>query len=77
MRADDCVFAAPARADEIWVAPTAQQDLGGLGIASNTIWPVTAVGAIRLAWSVPDNLQTFQTREGRADPARVRAAPRR
>jgi hypothetical protein len=50
---------ARARADEIWVAPTAQQDLGGLGIGSNVIWPATAAGAVRLAWSVPDNLQSF------------------
>src|SRR5207344_2095214 len=55
------VFAAPARADEIWVAPTAQQDLGGLGIASNVIWPASAFGAVRLAWSVPDNLKTLQS----------------
>jgi hypothetical protein len=50
----------PALADEIWVAPTLQADLGGLGVASNTIWPVTPVGATRLAWGVPNNLQTFQ-----------------
>ena len=55
------MFAAPARADEIWVAPTAQQDLGGLGIASNVIWPASAFGAVRLAWSVPDNLKTLQS----------------
>jgi len=50
----------PARADEIWVAPTYQQDLGGIGVASNTIWPVTPAGAVRFAWAVPANLQTFQ-----------------
>ncbi len=55
------VFAAPARADEIWVAPTAQQDLGGLGIGSNVVWPATAFGAVRLAWSVPDNLKALQS----------------
>ena len=54
-------FAAPARADEVWVAPTAQQDFGGLGIGSNVIWPATAAGVVRLAWSVPDNLQAFQS----------------
>ena len=54
-------FAAPARADEIWVAPTAQQDLGGLGIASNVVWPASAFGVVRLAWSVPDNLKTLQS----------------
>jgi len=55
------VFAALARADEIWVAPTAQQDLGGLGIASNVVWPASAIGAVRLAWSVPDNLKALQS----------------
>jgi hypothetical protein len=54
-------FVAPARADEIWVAPTAQQDLGGLGIGSNVVWPVTPAGAVRFAWAVPDDLQTFQS----------------
>lgn len=54
-------FAGVARADEIWVAPTAQQDFGGLGIASNAVWPVSAFGVVRLAWSVPDNLNTLQT----------------
>src|SRR3954470_6370391 len=55
------VFAARARADEIWVAPTAQQDLGGLGIASNAVWPASAIGAVRLAWSIPDNLKSLQS----------------
>ena len=55
------LFAGLARADEIWVAPTAQQDFGGLGIASNAVWPATAFGIVRLAWSVPDNLKTLQT----------------
>jgi hypothetical protein len=55
------MFAAPARADEIWVAPTAQQDLGGLGIGSNVVWPASALGAVRLAWSVPDNLNALQS----------------
>jgi len=54
-------FAAPVRADEIWVAPTAQQDFGGLGVASNVVWPVSAFGATRLAWSVPDNLKALQS----------------
>ena len=54
-------FAEPVRADEIWVAPTAQQDLGGLGTASNVIWPASAFGAVRLAWSVPDNLKALQS----------------
>src|SRR3954465_3787304 len=35
------VSVVPASANtEIWVAPTSQQDLGGLGIASNSVWPV-------------------------------------
>src|SRR4029078_2413347 len=46
-------------ADELWVAASSQQDLGGLEIASNAIWPVTPIGAVRLVWGVPDNLQTF------------------
>ena len=51
---------APAHADEIWVAPTSQADIGGLGVASNTFWPVTPAGAVRLAWAIPADLQTFQ-----------------
>ncbi len=31
-------FAGLAHAEEIWVAPTTQQDLGGLGIASSAVW---------------------------------------
>ena len=53
-------LASPASADEIWVAPTYQADLGGTGIASNGLWPVSAVGASRLAWAVPNDLQAFQ-----------------
>ena len=52
---------ASAHAQEIWVPPTHQQDIGGLGVSSNTFWPVTAVGAVRLAWAVPSNLQTFES----------------
>ena len=47
------------RANEIWIAPTVQQDLGGIGIASNGTWPATPAGAVRLAWGVPEDLQTF------------------
>jgi hypothetical protein len=50
-----------ASADEIWVAPTSQADVGGLGIASNVFWPVTPIGVVRFAWGVPGNLQTLQT----------------
>jgi hypothetical protein len=53
--------ATSARADEIWVTPTAQQDLGGLGIGSNIFWPATAAGAARMAWSIPDNLKALQS----------------
>ena len=53
--------ARPLQASEIWVAPTYQQDLGGLGVGSNVLWPVTATGAVRLAWSIPSDLQTFQS----------------
>ena len=54
--------AAPGRAaaDEVWVSPTYQQDLGGLGVGSNTIWPASAAGAVRFAWAIPNDLQTFQ-----------------
>jgi hypothetical protein len=50
-----------AAADEVWVSPTYQQDLGGLGIGSNVIWPASAAGAVRLAWAIPNDLQTFQS----------------
>ena len=49
----------PAQGDELWVAPTYQQDVGGLGIGSNVIWPVTPFGVVRFAFAIPDNLQTF------------------
>lgn len=52
-------FAVPGRANEIWIAPTFQQDVGGLGVASSVVWPVTPIGIVRLAWSVPADLQTF------------------
>jgi hypothetical protein len=55
------LVAGSARADEVWVAPTYQADVGGVGIGTNAIWPVTAVGAVRFAWAIPDNLQTFQS----------------
>ena len=55
------VLVGPARGNEIWVAPTYQQDVGGLGIGSNVVWPVTAAGVVRLAWAVPNDLQTFQS----------------
>jgi hypothetical protein len=54
-------IAVPAQANELWIAPTYQQDAGGLGIGSNTVWPVTAIGTARLAWGVPSDLQTFQS----------------
>src|SRR5262245_37204825 len=53
-------LAVPARAEELWVAPTYQQDFGGLGIGSNVFWPVTPVGAARLAFAVPNDLLAFQ-----------------
>ena len=56
-------MAAPRRAaaDEVWVSPTYQQDLGGLGIGSNVVWPASVAGVARLAWAIPNDLQTFQT----------------
>ena len=51
-------FARSSHADEIWVAPTYQADLGaGIG---NGVWPVTALGAVRLAVAVPNDLENFQ-----------------
>jgi hypothetical protein len=55
------IATATAHANEIWVAPTHQQDVGGLGVGSNGIWPVTAAGVVRLAWAIPDDLKTFQS----------------
>ena len=55
------LLAGSAGADEVWVAPTYQADFGGVGIGSNGIWPATVAGAVRFAWAVPDNLQTFQS----------------
>jgi hypothetical protein len=49
----------PAHANEIWVAPTYQADFGGLGVGSSVVWPVTPAGAVRLAWAVPGDLQSF------------------
>jgi hypothetical protein len=57
------LLAAPraTHANDVWVAPTSQQDLGGSEVASNTFWPVTPIGAVRLALAVPGDLQTFQS----------------
>jgi hypothetical protein len=41
------------QADELWIAPTSQQDGGGLGIGSHVAWPVTPIGAVRLEWAFP------------------------
>ena len=62
----------PAAANDLWVAPTSQQDLGGLTVASNTFWPVTPAGAVRLAFAVPGDLQTFQGARIRSSPDRPR-----
>ena len=53
------IAASPSSADEIWVAPTYQADLGGIGVGSSVFWPVTPLGAVRFAFGVPDNLDTF------------------
>src|SRR5262245_16707479 len=50
-----------AQANDLWIAPTAQQDLGGLGVGSNSLCPVTVIGAVRLALAVPGDLQTFNS----------------
>ena len=49
----------PALADELWVAPTYQQDFG-LGVGFNAVWPVTSLSAVRLAFGVPNDLQALQ-----------------
>jgi len=67
--------AGSAHADEIWVAPTYQQDLGGLGVASNVFWPVTAAGVVRLAWAIPDDLQTFQSAKVAIIPGAAAGGP--
>ena len=53
-------WARPARASELWVTPTQQQDIGGVGIASSAVWPASPIGAARFVWGIPNNLQTFQ-----------------
>ena len=53
------LIARSSHADEIWVAPTYQADLGGVGVG-NGVWPVTALGVVRLAVAVPDNLENFE-----------------
>ena len=53
------LLARPALADELWVAPTIQSDTGGIGVAQNIFWPVTAGGAVRLAFAVPSDLLTL------------------
>src|SRR5262245_55292086 len=67
--------ATPVRAEEIWVAPTSQQDVGGLGVASNATWPVTPFGAVRLAWAIPANLKAFQSAKLALIPSASSAAP--
>ena len=66
---------APVHGDEIWVAPTAQADIGGLGVASNAIWPATPIGVVRLAWSIPDNLQALQGAKVAIIPASPAGGP--
>ena len=67
--------ATPVQADEIWVAPTSQADIGGVGVASNVFWPVTPAGAVRLAWAIPANVQTFQNARLVLIPAASSATP--
>jgi hypothetical protein len=67
--------AARARADEIWVAPTYQQDFGGLGVASNVLWPVTPFGVTRLAWPIPGNLETLQSAKVAIIPGATAGGP--
>ena len=53
------VGASSAWADEIWVAPTYQADIGGIGVGTSVFWPATPLGAVRFAFGIPDNLDTF------------------
>jgi hypothetical protein len=55
------IEARTSTADEIWVVPTFQQDTGGGGTAAGVLWPVTKAGAVRLAWAVPNDLDTFDS----------------
>jgi hypothetical protein len=52
---------APAWSSEVWIAPTYQQDVGGLGIGSNSTWAASAIGVVRFVVAVPDDLQAFQS----------------
>jgi hypothetical protein len=52
-------FAPASFANELWLAPTSQNDLGGIGTSILSIWPTTVVGAARFAWAVPGDLQSF------------------
>jgi hypothetical protein len=54
------VLGSSAHAAEMWIVPTLQQDLGGFGVGSNLFWPVSAIGATRLAWSVPDDFRSYE-----------------
>src|SRR5262245_26114692 len=69
------VTAPRAHADELWVAPTYQLDLGGLGVASNLFWPVSPAGVTRLAWSTPANLQTLQSARVAVIPGAAAGGP--
>ena len=53
------IATSPSSADEIWVAPTYQADIGGIGVGTSFFWPVTPIGVVRFAFGVPDNLDTF------------------
>lgn len=53
--------ASAGSAQELWVAPTYQADLGGIGVGSNGLWPVTAIGAVRFAFAVPVDLQSVRS----------------
>ena len=48
---------------EIFVTPTYQTDVGGLGvgIGAGTVWPATVFSVVRMIFEVPSDLQTFQS----------------
>ncbi len=49
-------LAGRSRANDVWLTPTSQQDLGGLEVASNAFWPVTPAGVVRFVWATPSDL---------------------
>ena len=53
--------AATSGANDIWLLPTYQRDLGGVGTAVDAIWPATAAGLARFVLAVPNDFQTLRS----------------